>query len=263
MSIIIEQTKAFLNREWPAVKNWLPCKEQQIAGATTDLADYAKGMELAGTRDLYKTDAATVFANIVTGTVGQGNDFYDASGDAVGFLDNVAADEHFIALCISDNQDDANSYNWIGKAGGQNGLRFADAGNNMTFRDANATITDTTVSIAVGIVCQYMGFNRTTNTAEFSEITSAGSVSVKREVDASAFDEAAILFGSAEASNGFSIYGGSSGTNPLSIYTFVMARFKGDYPVWEGDGGFGAELVTWRSDVVAGNKRLPSFLKAM
>lgn len=252
MSLIVQQTKEYIAENFPAVHSWFPGKEQR-AGETTGrtIVDYARGMDLVGTAD---QNTGLADAIRVAGAAGAGSDWQDAGGVGTDFL--VDADEHFLALCVAVNLSDANSYLYYGRKTGAATIRFTEAG--VPGVSVNGVTSNDTISATTGSVAWLIGINRTTGNYEFGHVTSAGADGGIRTLSAGANAAAALNFGASPTANGVSLYGGASGALPCGLYNMVIAKFKGNFPVW---ADILAEMVQWRADSIVGKKYIPPFMR--
>lgn len=249
MGFMLRKVSDHVSLKFPSVYAWVPCKEQRAAGASNSVVDYARGYDLVGTANIDKGLPDAIRA---VGGAAAGNDF--SSADDPGLT--VGADDHVIALCVATNLDDANTYLYYGRTNQANAVQFSDRGvPRLTINSVN--YDDTVSQTPAGAVAFYIGLRRDTNRLEFGHVTSVGSVASLRSTDAAALTGLSLDF-SGGATNGLHLYNGASAVNPLGLYNFVLARFSGPFPDYNV---FSAELVSWRTNSLAGVKDIPSFLR--
>jgi len=266
MGITVQKTSEWLAANYPAIHSWFPCKEERAAvSSSKTLVDYSRGIDIVGSRDL---DYTLNDAIQITGTAAQGNDFKDAGGLGTELV--VAADEHLILMCTVKNADISTSYVYIGQANENDTINPVYAGAAPKFTSGGVDIVEDTASGQTGTITMVMGLDRTANVANFSHVVNGGaSVSALRSVALSgtAYDGAAIDFNTTPAASGLSIYGADGGANPVGLYQLVIAKFRGDYPIWSSGGGGSSVFVTdtlaWHNYGISGAKGLPPFLKEL
>lgn len=251
MSIIIEKTSDFLQREWPALFSWIPCKEQGSAVAIGSINDYAKGVELPCEAT---PDIALDYAIRVPGNAAAGAGFYDG---VIGTELTVAADEHLIVMGVGINLNIADTYIYYGRANGNSAIYLSDAG--VPKIKASGTSYSRVTAPSAGVYGIYLGVRRDTDTLESQHCTNLAALGTFESLDASALG--AIDFSGGTATNGLYIYNGASGADPAGLYQLVIAKFRGDFP--DHTTVIGPALQTMVTECQAGTKNLPAFMRSL